>query len=213
MYKYTNCELTPQVFEEALLHLFTNKQFTREECCKAVQDYHILCGGICNRKKYTDTFKKATQTLRKKGYRLENPIQGVWRLYNNISTTSNNMNSSTDDDIKKDIGCGEETVYCYYFPTYKKYAMMCSNNTWACKIGMTTKNIWDRIYSQSTTCFPEEPFVALIIHCENSKELEQLLHKVLKTRGKWIETSPGQEWYMTNPAEVESIYLWIVNGN
>ena len=211
MYKYINCELTPQVFEELLLQLFANKQFTREECVNIIQAYHLENGGICNHKRYTNTFKHVSQKLRKNGYHMENPIPGTWRLF--VDDVGEQLIKTQEVITTMDIGHGSEIVYCYYFPTYKKYSQLCKKDSWPCKIGMTTKNIWDRIYSQSTTCFPEEPFIALMIHCENSKELEQLIHKVLQTRGKWIETSPGQEWYMTNPDEVKSIYLWMVNDN
>ena len=208
MYKYTNCELTPQVFAECMLQLFKNKQFTRSECVEAVQSYHKEHGGLCNRKTYTDTFKKASQDLRKNGNDLQNIIPGVWRL--SCLEFDNVQNAVDVQDTPKELGEGNELVYCYYFPTYKKYAELQGQTEWACKVGQTTKNLWDHIYSQVRTCFPEDPCVAITIHCDNAKDLESLIQKVLRTRGKWMQNAPGTEWYITTPKEVEEIYHWVL---
>lgn len=208
MYKYTNCELTPQVFEELLLQLFANKQFTREECVNIIQAYHLENGGICNHKRYTNTFKHVSQRLRKNGYHMENPIPGTWRLF--VDDVEEQPIKTQEVITTTEIGQGDEIVYCYYFPTYKKYAELQGQVDWPCKVGQTTKNLWDRIYSQVRTCFPEDPCVALTIHCDNAKDLESLIQKVLRTRGKWMQNAPGTEWYITTPKEVEEIYHWVL---
>ena len=217
-YRYLGVELIPEIFAELIVLLFSGKQFSRQECINTVVDYHKNNGGICNYKSYVSQFKKASLTLRKKGYSLDNVSYGVWRLNDTNKTYDGFWGDSDKQTINsefaentKEIGSGDETIYVYYYPTYRKYALLKGESMWYCKVGMTTKNLWDRIYSQSTTCFPEEPFVALIIKCNDAHKLEQTIHNILKMKNKWIENAPGKEWFLTSPDEVKKIYESILN--
>lgn len=219
-YKYENIELMPEIFSDLMLKLFSNKQFTREECIGTVTKYHIEHGGKCEKRSYIATFKRSTIQLRQKGYDITNLAYGVWRInkeYNGFTTyyeTKNNTNSfiatSEMNEIQETIGSGDETIYVYYYPVYKRYALSKGDECWYCKVGMTKKNYWDRIYSQAGTCFPEEPFVGLIIKCNDAHKLEQTIHNILKMKNKWVETAPGTEWFITSPLEVRKIYESII---
>ena len=211
-YRYTEVELSPEIMTELIVSLFTGKRFSRQECVDAIVKYHLDNGGICNHKSYVSSFKRATQKLRNKGYNLQNIGYGMWFLdsdskpYKGFWSSTEIIAEDTNVNNTKEIGSGSETVYVYYYPIYRKYALLNNQSEWQCKIGMTTKNLWDRIYSQAATCFPEEPFIALIIKCDDARTIETILHKILKNKNKWLETAPGKEWFLTSPEEVENIY-------
>jgi hypothetical protein len=82
--------------------------------------------------------------------------------------------------------------------------------SWECKIGRTDVEPIQRIMGQAGTCYPEFPHIALIIHCEDSSQLEMAFHSILKVRRKYIKSAPGKEWFMTSPQEIEDIYSLIM---
>ena len=214
-YKYKNIELFPEVFADLMIQLFSIKPFKRNDCIDTIVEYHKQNGGKCEKRSYTNSFKSATRLLREKGYDLQNPAHGTWQInkqYDGYDPYRNKFAVETSDDIQREIGTGKETIYVYYYPVYKKYAQLKGQSEWYCKVGMTTRNIWDRIYSQAGTAFPEEPFVALTIKCDDAHMLEQTIHNALKLRNKWLETAPGTEWFITSPEGVENIYNSIVKG-
>ena len=213
-YRYRNVELTPAIMAELIVLLYSGKQFSRSDCIETVVKYHLDNGGICNHKTYMSTFKRATTLLRNNNCSLENVGYGIWRFNNEIEPYVSYWNKpgkyEVDNEKIEEIGSGNETIYVYYYPTYRKFALLTGNTSWYCKVGMTTKNLWDRIYSQSSTCFPEEPLVALTIRCPDARHLESILHNILKMKNKWIETAPGKEWFLTSPEEIKEIYQTIV---
>jgi hypothetical protein len=56
------------------------------------------------------------------------------------------------------------------------------------------------------------PHLALIIHCNDSSLLEKALHSILKLQDKWIPDSPGKEWFITSPEEIEAIYNSVLSS-
>jgi len=217
-YKYCGVELVPEIFCELMMQLYVGEIFSRQECVDKIVNYHKAHGGLCNRKSYIDTFKRSTLLLRRKGYDVSNVSYGMWKIgksdafisYRSLLRSNSMSENDFEDEKCTEIGSGNETIYVYYYVTYRKYALLQGKSEWCCKIGMTTKNIWDRIYSQSATCFPEEPYVALIIRCNDARKLEQTIHNILKMKNKQIETAPGKEWFITSPSEVKSIYESII---
>lgn len=214
-YKYTGIELTPEIFAKLLSELFAGEQTTRVDCIKKITTYHINNGGICKKKSYIQDFKSATLLLRNKGYNIDNPGYGVWRIgvdckdyitFREELSAKKINNLSTDADKLTEIGNGNQKVYVYYFPIYRKFARIQGKNYWHCKIGMTTKDVFDRIYSQTGTCYPEKPFLALIINCDDALKLEKTVHNILTMNNKQIKDAPGKEWFLTSPEEIISIY-------
>lgn len=210
-YKYAGIELTPNVFAELLILLFDGKQFKRTTAIEAITKYHHDGGGILGKKEYVAVFKKACQNLSLSG--LSNIGYGTWRLNYEIpevEVIEEEVRDTVEYAADKTIGSGDNSVYVYYYDTYKKYAETCGHSIWECKIGRTDKDPLQRIFGQAGTCYPELPHIALIIKCANSLQLELALHSILKLRNRWIENAPGTEWFLTSPAEVESFYYMIV---
>jgi hypothetical protein len=70
---------------------------------------------------------------------------------------------------------------------------------------MTTGSVAARIGSLRTA-FPEVPVITLVIRTDDAAALEKVIHGVLAFRGRRSEDSPGSEWFLTDAAEIESIY-------
>ena len=211
-YKYEGVELTPKIFSELLISLFDGKQFSRTTAINEIKKYHQKGGGLLNKKEYISTFKKSCQNLSSSG--LSNISCGTWRLtykVQDVKIINNEDKKPIEFTADKTLGVGNNSVYIYYYETYKKFAEYCGRNVWECKIGRTDKDPLNRIFGQAGTCYPELPHIALIIKCENSIKLESALHSILKLRNQWIENAPGSEWFLTSPTEIESFYHIITN--
>jgi len=93
-----------------------------------------------------------------------------------------------------------------FYDAYKKLANLVNKNIWECKIGRTEVDPIQRVLSQTGTCYPELPHLALIIHCDDSAKLEAALHSILKYKDRWLKNAPGNEWFLTSPFEIEELY-------
>ena len=117
----------------------------------------------------------------------------------------------------KTLGKGSQEVYLYYYRAYRENAVLKKINPvwkvgygqvlWRCKIGEThDQNTATRV-KQQIRVSPEEPIIALIIKTDNSKRLEKMIKDLLKFWDRQVlKNVQGTEWFMTSPAEVESIY-------
>ncbi len=123
------------------------------------------------------------------------------------SSTRRRKNSISEPE--KTIGIGKKSVYLYYYPQYRKSAEFRGEKIWECKIGRTIHGeAHGRIRSQATG-LPESPKVGLHIKTDKDVDIEIIIHRILKVRGKHIEEAPGTEWFLTSPSEVEEIYDFI----
>ncbi|MCH3923261.1 GIY-YIG nuclease family protein [Limosilactobacillus sp.] len=102
-----------------------------------------------------------------------------------------------------------DAVYLYYYDKYKELAELKGQHVWECKIGRTETDPISRVLGQAGTCYPELPHIALILNCDNSSLMEKALHSILKVKGRWLSDSPGKEWFITSPEEVENLYLFM----
>lgn len=210
---YTGLKLTPNVFKEILIELFDGKQFERQDAIRLVKDYFVENGGILENKDYVAVFKKASQMLKDSG--MINRGYGTWAIaYKEerveiIPPTKDIQEGYTAD---KELGTGPCAIYVYYYDTYQKLAQLQGSSVWACKIGRTDRDPLQRVFNQAGTCYPELPHLALIIHCADSLKLESALHSILRFKNRWLEQAPGNEWFMTSPEEIESIYSAILNN-
>lgn len=109
-------------------------------------------------------------------------------------------------ELEDPIGRGSESVYLYYFPTYRRYAESSGTPQWPCNIGGTKGYVAYRIRDQIGDQLPEKPQLALIFRTDDWRTLEAKIHAALKRKGKQIEDAIGKEWFMTSPSEVLSIY-------
>lgn len=109
--------------------------------------------------------------------------------------------------IEKEIGDGNDYVYVYYNPNDKKLALLEGKNRWECKIGFSSTDPIERIRDQGIqTAISREPVVGLIVKTCNGYYTESLLHKRLY-QYKILTENGGDEWFLTNPEEVENILV------
>lgn len=221
--------LTPAIARRLILEVFGGKTSHRQDIVDRIVQLHRARGGDADASSNpTATIKKALQHLKEAGL-ASNPQQGYW----NVTGESNeeiDIESSTDSELedssaKEDevaesasnasaervFGTGSDSVYLYYYPTYREVAESKGNTVWPCKIGMSERDPLLRILSQGATAMPEAPKIGLIIKTDQAFTMEKALHYILALKGKRVE-SPGTEWFLTNPAEVEKIVHWI-EGN
>jgi len=208
-YKYSKLELTPTIFKELLIQFFDGKQFDRQTAIETILSYHKDNSGLIKEgKSIISVFKKATQILQGSG--IENLGYGIWKLNYKIRDTEIVESKKQIEEtvfVDKCIGCGNNSVYVYYYDSYKELAELKGESIWQCKIGRTDVNPLQRIVSQVGTCYPELPHIALVINCNDSAALESALHSILKYKHRHISNAPGKEWYSTSPSEIEEIYL------
>lgn len=216
-YKYKGVELTPMVFADLMILLFDGKLFSRQDGIDAVVAYHTGHGGMASKGSYVSVFKRGMNRFL--GEWAVNVSYGMWRLnYRFVSAEpvlvrepdvldgiEDNV-ANIDMSIDRQIGEGDGAVYVYYYDIYKSCAEAKGLNTWACKVGMTNRDALSRVFSQVGTAYPEAPHIGLVIKSDSAKELELILHSVLKLRGRHMIDAPGKEWFLTSPDEVESIY-------
>ena len=126
---------------------------------------------------------------------------------------------NVDTSKMKRIGRGNESVYLYYFPTYEINSILYikyvddSHETpiYRCKIGKTKGDAKKRVSEQIGQQLPEKARIALVIKTDNCEALETKIHDELKRRRCWLDPKSGddvvgEEWFLTNPVQVEEIF-------
>ena len=125
---------------------------------------------------------------------------------------------NVDTSQVKYIGSGSESVYLYYFPAYElKFLLYTkyvddSHETliYECNIGKTKSTVPERVAAQIGQQLPGKPKIALIIKTNDCDSLETEIHDELKKQRKWLDPASenvvGEEWFRTNPTEVERIF-------
>ncbi len=112
---------------------------------------------------------------------------------------------NVDTSKIKVIGRGSESVYLYYFPTYQLFNKLCLEVPYfSCNIGRTTGDVKTRVSDQIGQQLPEKARIALIIRTDDCEALEKKIHEKLKREN--LEDTVGEEWFLTNPTQVEGIF-------
>ena len=106
------------------------------------------------------------------------------------------------------FGEAEGWVYLYYFDKKKAEAQNQGNKVWPCNIGFTERQPEKRIQEQMTED-SDIPIIALLLRTDEPKLLEKTIHGILKLRGLHLKQAQGNEWFLTNPDEIVSIYRFI----
>jgi len=110
--------------------------------------------------------------------------------------------------IEKEIGVGPDYVYVYYNQNDKNLALLEEKDRWECKIGFSTSDPIKRIIGQvCNTAMAKLPTIGLLIKTNNGFYTESRIHKSLYQYKLPDDTLCGDEWFFTNPNEVEKIFL------
>ncbi|NCQ79457.1 MAG: GIY-YIG nuclease family protein [Microcystis aeruginosa W13-15] len=217
-YQFTKLPITPSIIEFLIIYLFNGQTLKRDDIVNKILDFHTANGGLKpEAQDFPRSVKKALARLQAKGH-ASNKSYGFWELHKSDSPEIKESEEETTEVIIDDIptheiyGEGKNAVYLYYFNNYKSFSLMKGESNWPCKIGRTDRDPLIRILSQSSTALPEKPTIEFIIKTEDSALLETMIHSILKVRNRYIQDSPGTEWFNTNPTEVLEI-IHFVNNN
>ena len=197
IYKYAGKPLTEKIARELVIEIFSGKTGVRKKEIKQVVDEtHTSRGGSLSTNE-GHPVSSVLSIMKKQGL-ANNPVRGEWSIFPNPAVYP-------DDPAVGTFGSGKNSVYLYYYPTYRCLAEYEGKECWACKI--------DKVGSQAPTAMPESPEIGLILKTDDSENLEQTIHNVLKFRGKQIAEAPGEKWFMTSPSEVEEIYNNVIGSS
>ena len=195
--------------------------YRRRELVDFAVEQHRLKGGLDSVSDPTLQTKKALKELVDHGL-LEHVSNGFYRKTGKTETLRADdefmadhglpplkMNQPKQDEKKEtetlqaelEIGSGSEVVYGWYFPTYKELAGFKDQETWPIKIGRSESDSMSRIMD-SIGQSPEKPVLAFLHHVDDSRESEKWYHISMKVRGKHIDHSIGDEWFVSNPSEL-----------
>ncbi len=199
-YKHAGKPLTEKIARELIIELFSGETgVQKKEIKQVVDETHTKRGGNLSTNEMHPV-SSALNILKKQGL-ANNPTRGKWSIFSNPDV---HPNDPFDSEAVRTLGTGKNSVYLCYYPAYRCLAEYEGKDFWACKIG--------RVDSQVHTTMPETPEIALIFKTDDPENLEQILHNVLKLRGKHIADAPGNAWFMTSPSEAEVIYKNIMGS-
>lgn len=213
-YRYAGLPLTPTVAEELIIQLFAGKTARRQVIVDQVAATHeARGGGKARAADLSRVVKKALEQLAD-SKAASNPSAGHWRigLHDPDTPHDDTLLESPQPNVgdivgrpKRTVGDGSQSVYLYYFPSYRELATLKAEERWPCKIGRSVVDPLVRIMSQGTTALPERPCVELMMLTSDSLALESTIHGLLALRGHRLDSSPGSEWFRTSPDEVVGI--------
>jgi len=119
------------------------------------------------------------------------------------------MVSDSIFNAKRIRGVGSGCVYVYYYENDKALADAKGVDRWECKIGYTRKTTSTRLLQQGISAsIARTPIVALEMRTNLPHILETRVHRALYKLK--ITDSVGNEWYNTNPSEVEAVYEQLI---
>lgn len=214
-YRYQGLPITPSIIEELIVQHFNGKSSKRDVIVNKVLEYHIANGGVApEAQDFPRSVKKALSNLAERGHS-ENRAYGIWKISKDYFPVVQEY-SDADSDVEAPLliipshrvfGVGDFAVYCYYFDSYRRLAIIEGKSIWPCKIGRTDRDPLIRVLSQASTALPEKPIIDFVIKTSDSSLLESAIHCILKLKNRHITDSPGSEWFYTSPNEVLEIII------
>ena len=114
---------------------------------------------------------------------------------------------SDEKTYPKNLGTGSQEVYLYYYPAYRDLSELKrppvwkqyrKDALWRCKIGETHDQDTETRNRTTGTCVSRKKVIALIMKTDDSKQLETMIHDILKMWDRWVENAEGEEWFLTS---------------
>jgi hypothetical protein len=217
-YKYAQQALTPSIAKELILEEIPGKGYQkRSSIVKTIVNLHSQRGGAPASAKDVDrVIKRAIESLETEGL-ANSPSYNNWIVSSTKpaagATPPPEFAIENESDLapKAEIehGIGDEFVYLYSFEAYREMAKHKKEACFPCKIGRSSVDPVSRVLSQASTALPEYPTIMRLYRTDESRSLEAIIHGTLTIRGKYLETSPGTEWFLTSPEQVDEIFFWI----
>lgn len=212
VYPYKEQHLSPEAIQAVLIECYGGQTESLRTLAENASALHIKKGGLptaatCPK----DQIKYVVNRMVSQG--LAERIRGRHGYYKIAGESLVNLEDTVSKSIEDvplaaeiEIGVGAELVYAYCFQAYRDLAEMRGHTTWPIKVGVSSRTAAERIREQIGTGHCESPSVLIAFHHPQGADLEKYLHSVLKLKGKHIGTAPGNEWFDTNPEELQKIY-------
>ena len=204
-YKYFGKRLTMSIARELILEFFKGQTVPKQDMIRKVDKIYLERGGKLSDNIIHPVTDALNTMKRKELANNPNPGDGIWEIYGQADEEGIDDDIDDSGDEVRKIGSGNNSVYVYYYPTYKHHAELQGEETWPCKIGSSEySNPIHRILQQAGTGMPEKPEIALVIQTNMPTEVENAIHSLLD-RDR-MSNAPGTEWFLTNPSRVEEIF-------
>ena len=210
-YEWKNAVLLPSIGAALALELFDGQTLKRKQIHDQILEHHLANGGKPPNQGEVPLVKGIIGQLKLSGS-IEQLYYGTYLIGGIEGVEDEEADFETLEvepvyTIERTLGEGSETVYAYYYPSYRELAELRNEPGWPIKIGRTSSDLESRITSQvATTGVPEVPTIALVFHTDHSRWLEQYLHGALGLRRKHLVEAGGQEWFLTSPNEIKELY-------
>jgi len=198
--------LQRSIFEE-------NKWMKREQIIPLVEKKHLELGGLPGTTQRVNTVRKALEELHKAKV-VTRSQKGHYAL--SASAIALNFRPPKERrplkfkahlEIEKEISQGKECIYVYLNPNDRKLASFEGRPDFECKIGYSKKkDTKERVLEQIGTAMSRFPVIGLAIECDDAKDTEGKIHKVLELAKCHYNERCGEEWFMASPAIIE--FVW-----
>ncbi len=199
------------IFEE-------NKWMKREQIIPLVEKKHLELGGLPGTTKRVNTVRKALEELHKAKV-VTRSQKGHYAL--SASAIALNFRPPKERrplkfkahlEIEKEISHGKECIYVYLNPNDRKLASLEGRPDFECKIGYSKKkDPKERVLEQIGTAMSRFPVIGLAVECDDAKDTESKIHKVLELAKCHYNERCGEEWFMASPAIIEFIWDQLIN--
>ena len=134
-----------------------------------------------------------------------------WDLISNQSEHNLEMRILQRHEPWLEVGVGNELVYAIFSPNKLFEAYITKTFVYPIKIGRTNRSIATRINELQTGSYNQLQ-VGVVIHTDNSKNLEKHYHSVLEH--KRIHKYKQSEWFLSSLDRIKSIYFeWLNLSN
>lgn len=205
--QYAGKILDAGIARQLILELFAEQRVCKDEITKRVIDMFLKRSG----EKTENMKQRVNEALGdlSSRYKLAKYLKEckLWEFSSPPETDK--KSGGTRPYPKKIIGSGSGYIYIYSYPIYQSAAESKGETIWACKIGKTVNDSSFRVKEQ-TTGMPENPEIYLAIRTDKPELLEKIIHNILHFCGRKMPDSPGTEWFITSPSEIEDIYQKIL---
>ena len=215
-YKYKGKSLTGTIASDLILELFDKQTLVpTKKIEEEVKKNHRSRGGLDQTRPTNPIVANGLSRLRKQGKATNRQEHGARTGFWNINSAGIDADIPKKDKPKKGVltvGEGSDTVYLYYFPTYRSYAKSKKQKSYPCKIGRTeAKDPVAYVMNQAGTALPERPILGLFMKTDDPVGLEARIHQALDSCDARMRAAPGEEWFFTNVEQVKTFYELIVN--